>query len=183
MSGEDGTRRQVYAGRRAAVIPAVRPGPLTLVWWWRYEIMLAAGLPVAFLWAAGAFGWLPVVLMALGLVASVLVWPTARREVWGRIRCVYTAHRIRSGCVEAIIMNRRGRIPAVLWTVPTRFGERVWLWCRAGTTAADLEGAAGLLASCCLAPVVQVSAHPRYPALVVVDVVRDEKAWADSSIT
>ncbi|WP_203875713.1 hypothetical protein, partial [Planobispora takensis] len=178
-SDDKDARRQMFAGQKAAIIPLARPGPLTLAWWWRYEIMLVVGLPVVTLWAAARFGWPRVIAVMLALVLLVISVPVARREVWGWIRCVYTAHRIRSGCVEALIVNRRGRIPSVLWTSATPYGERVWLWCRAGTTATELERAEEILTVCCLATAVQVSAHPRYPALVLVDVIRDEKARAD----
>ncbi|GIH89997.1 hypothetical protein Psi01_06270 [Planobispora siamensis] len=162
----------MFVGQKAAIIPMGRPGLLTLAWWWRYEIMLVVGLPVVTLWAAARFGWPRVIAVMLALALLVISVPVARREVWGWIRCVYVAHRIRSGCVEALVVNRRGRIPSVLWTAATPYGERVWLWCRAGTTATELERAGEILAVCCLAPAVEVSAHPRHPALVLVDVIR-----------
>lgn len=81
--------------------------------------------------------------------------------------------RIRSGCVEASVVDRRGRVPYVLRTAVTPFGERSWLWCRAGTPVSDVEGAAEVPAVCCLAPLVRVVAHPRDPAPVAVEVIRD----------
>ncbi|MGC5012800.1 hypothetical protein ACLQ2R_18710 [Streptosporangium sp. DT93] len=178
MRSEEPQLRQISAARRAAIIPQARTGPLGLIWEWRYEIGLVLVVPVAVVLAVKIFGGGPV-LAAVALLALVVgAVPVARAEVWGWMRCVFTAHRVRSGCAEALVVNRRGRAPHVLRTVATPFGERAWLWCRAGTTVSDLEGAAEVLAICCLAPLVRVAAHPRHPALVAVEVIRDERAWA-----
>ncbi|WP_162641332.1 hypothetical protein [Streptosporangium sp. 'caverna'] len=181
MRREEPVAQQVSTTRRAAIIPAARTGPLALVWWWRYEIGLALCVPVAAVWAMGTLGWYRVVPAVALLALLVGAVPAVRAGVWGRIRCVFTAHRIRSGCVEALVVNRRGRVPHILWTAATPFGERAWLWCRTGTTVSDLEGATEVLAVCCLAQIVRITAHPRYPALAIVEVVREEKVWADGT--
>ncbi|MEU4829076.1 hypothetical protein [Streptosporangium sp. NPDC023615] len=178
MRSEEPRFGQLSATRRAAIIPQARTGPLGLIWEWRYEIGLVLVVPVAVVVAVRIFdwGWVLATVALLALVVGAV--PVARAEVWGRCRCVFTAHRVRSGCVEALVVNRRGRAPHVLRTVATPFGERAWLWCRAGTTVSDLEDAAEVLAICCLAPLVRIAAHPRHPALVAVEVIRDERAWA-----
>ena len=76
--------------------------------------------------------------MAIGVTAMVAAFPPGRqRRAW----CVVTPHRIRTGCTHAWIQTRDGRLPVALYTVPADFGERVWLWCRAGITARNLQAA------------------------------------------
>ncbi|MFB9525878.1 hypothetical protein [Nonomuraea roseola] len=144
-----------------ATTPTARPNPLVVLWRWRYEI----GLPVLLSFAIRQLG--PVVL----LFAAVLLWPPARSEVWGRIRCVVLAHRIRVGCVEAYVVNRRGKIPIVLWCAPAPFGARVWVWCRAGTTPDQLEAGRQVIAAACWVSEVVVLPHPRHGHRVLLEVV------------
>lgn len=156
-----------------ATTPMVRPNPLVVLWRWRYEL----GLPLACVFAFQAFGSMSLAVGAIPLVA--VLWPSARSGVWGRIRCVATAHRIRVGCVEAYIVNRRGKIPPVLWCAPAPFGERVWLWCRAGITTADLEAGSEIIARACWASEVIVHPHPRSPHRVLLEVVRQAGTFRD----
>jgi hypothetical protein len=60
----------------------------------------------------------------------------------------------------------------VLYTVPAHFGERVWLWCRAGITPADLEAARDILRSACWASDVRVVVNDRRSHIVVLEVIR-----------
>ena len=53
-------------------------------------------------------------------------------------------------------------------------GERVYLWCRAGTSAADFSSASKLLAAACMAKDIKVSQHARYAHLIALDVIRRE---------
>lgn len=150
-----------------ATTPVRRPGPLVVLWRWRYEIGTAGLLGHAAVTAPG-----PVLAVAAVTLLMIALWPAARSEVWGRIRCVVTAHRIRVGLAEAYVVNRRGRIPAVLWCAPAPYGERVWVWCPAGTGPADLERGRATIAGACWAADVVVRPHPRMPHRVLLEVIR-----------
>jgi hypothetical protein len=71
------------------------------------------------------------------------------------------------------VQTRRGRLPIILYTVPTDSGERVCVWCRAGITAADLIAARHVLAGACWATEVRVIPSPRYAHLVILEVIRN----------
>lgn len=156
---------------RSLVRPA-RPNPLVVLWRWRYEIGLPAVTAVAATASVRALGWPWTVGSAVILVSGLL----GRREVrrWSVIRawCVITQHRVRVGCAHAWIHSRSGKLPAVLWTSPGDYGERVVLWCRAGTTAADLEAARHLLAAACWARDVRVVPDPDHAQIVALRVIR-----------
>jgi hypothetical protein len=106
------------------------------------------------------------------LAGAVLVvgaaLPSARPLAW----VVLTPHRVRTGCAEARVHSRRGRLPMVLITRRRPNGERVWLWCVAGTSDEDLESARDLLANACWAREVRIVRNPRHPHIVGVDVIR-----------
>jgi hypothetical protein len=128
-----------------------------------------------------AAGWIalgPVAgaVIAAGLAAALIVmaacWPQGRRFLVARAWCIVTPHRVRVGCAQAWIHSRSGKIPAVLLTGRLSFGERVYLWCRAGTSADDLSSARKLLAAACWADDIRVTRHPRYAHLVTLDVIR-----------
>ena len=85
-----------------------------------------------------------------------------------------TPHRVRVGCAQAWIHSRYGKIPFILLTSRQPFGERVYVWCRAGISAADFSSAHELLAAACWAQDVKVNHHARYSHLVALDVVRRE---------
>ncbi|MFG1942307.1 hypothetical protein [Nonomuraea sp. NPDC048826] len=162
--------RELLAELNHATTPLARPNPLVALWRWRYEtaaLVLAGALARAVVVATG-----PALIAMAAVLAMVALWPPARSEVWGRIRCVVTAHRIRVGFVEAYLVNRRGKIPAVLWCAPAPFGERVWVWCRAGITADDLERGRSVIAGACWAADALVWPHPRKPHYVLVEVIR-----------
>ncbi|WP_300614579.1 hypothetical protein [Trebonia sp.] len=121
----------------SAVRQVHRPGPLEFAWHWRWEIgilAVTAGLSaviaasLGFLWLAAAAG------AGLAAVGALLRWPPARKRLVARAWCVITPHRVRAGCVNAWVQTRSGRLPFVLYAVPTECGERVQLWCRAGIT-------------------------------------------------
>jgi hypothetical protein len=85
---------------------------------------------------------------------------------------VVTAHRIRVGFVEAYVVSRRGKIPAIVWCAPAPFGERVWVWCRAGTSAEQIERGRTVIATACWAADVVVRSRDGSPHWVLLEVVR-----------
>ncbi|TKK90546.1 hypothetical protein FDA94_06020 [Herbidospora galbida] len=157
--------RQLVRALESRVAP---PGPFVVVWRWRYEAALLIGGPLF----VSLAGWQIVVTVAGLLVALVSVSPFARRYALARLWCVVIPHRIRAACAEALVVTRRGRLPIVLWTRPSREGERVWVYCRAGITEADFADTASLIASACWAREVRVTKSPRHPAVIRVDVIR-----------
>ena len=118
------------------------------LWHWRYELGLIAGGLLGAVTIGYTLGldWLiAAAAAALAILATAMTWPPARQALMARAWCVITPHRVRTGCTHAWIQTRDGRLPVVLYTVPADFGERVWLWCRAGITAGDLEAAREIL--------------------------------------
>jgi len=165
----------IMASVETAVSTVARPGLIARLWHWRYELGLIAGVLLAAV-SVGVIlgpGWL--IAMAAAMVATLaaaLAWAPARRRLIARAWCVITPHRVRTGCTHAWIQTRDGRLPAVLYTAPADFGERVWLWCRAGITAGDLEAARDILRSACWASDVRVIVNDRRSHIVVLEVIR-----------
>lgn len=152
--------------------PVKHPNLLVLLWRWRWELMLGVGLPgeVAVLVIGLGWAW------ALAVVGTVIVtfttWPAAQLWLLDHARCIITAHRIRTGCAQAWIQTRYGRLPIILLTTPEPFGERVHIWCSAGITREDFEEADGILRSACWASDVRVTSSSRYSHIVILDVIR-----------
>jgi hypothetical protein len=165
----------VIASVEAAVSVVARPRPIARLWHWRYELGLAAGtlLGVVGIGVTLGPGWLiAAAASTMAVLAAALAWPPSRRRIIARTWCVVTPHRVRTGCTQAWVQTRGGRLPAVLYTVPTDFGERVWLWLRAGITTGDLEAAREILAAACWASDVRVVVNDRRNHIVVLEVIR-----------
>lgn len=165
----------IMASVEAAVSTVVRPSLVGRLWHWRYELGLIAGTAGGTLAIAATLGvaWLIVtVALALAVLAAAVTYPPSRRRLIARAWCVITQHRVRTGCTHAWIQTRDGRLPVVLYTAPADFGERVWLWCRAGITAGALEAARDILRAACWASAVRVVVNDRRSHIVVLEVVR-----------
>jgi hypothetical protein len=148
-----------------------RPLPPTLLWRARWELAAAAttaaaGYPLVHtigpLWTLGVLG------LAAGGVAGR---PAARRRLARRISCVLLQHRLRTGLANARVFSPAGRLPALLWTRPTRDGVEILLWCPAGVIAEQLDRAADVLAAACYASQLTVRRHYRYTHLAWVHIV------------
>jgi hypothetical protein len=165
--------RQTRAGLEYALGTVARANLIVVVWRWRYELAAAAGFaaPWMALDTAAAAGVTAGLAAALAVTASVR---RGRRFLAARMWCIVTPHRIRSGCAQAWIHSRYGKLPIILVTRSQPLGERVYLWCRAGISAADFSSARELLTAACMAKEVQVSRHSRYAHLVALDVIRRE---------
>ena len=148
------------------------PTLLVATWRWRYEIAFISGLSVGLAAAISSFGVVPTMIAAIVLALTILCWPPARRFATDRAWCIVTAHRVRVGCVEGLIYSSRGKIPIILWTSHQAFGERVSLYCRAGTTADDFVSARTVLATACWAQDVAIFVDKCHPQLVILDVLR-----------
>jgi hypothetical protein len=165
----------VIASVETALSTVARPGIFGLIWSWRYELGLVTGLAVVGLASGYAFGaaWLAAI-AAVGLagLAMALSWVPSRRRLIARAWCIITPHRVRTGCRRAWVQTGDGRLPIILYTTPTVFGERVTLWCRAGITGGDLAAARDVLRAACWASDVRVVASARYAHVVVLEVIR-----------
>ena len=165
----------IMASVETAMSTVARPGLIARVWHWRYELGLIAGLVLGTVGIGITLGpgWLIAVAAAtMAIVAAALIWPSSRQRIIARAWCVITPHRVRTGCARSWIQTRDGRLPVVLYTVPAQYGERVWLWCRAGITAGDLEAAREILRSACWASDVRVVVNDRRSHIVVLEVIR-----------
>ncbi len=165
----------VMASVEHALSSVARPGFLALVWTWRYELGLSAGLATVGLasgYALGAAWLIAMATVGLVLLAAGLAWRPSRQRLVARAWCVITPHRVRTGCRHAWVQTRDGRLPVILYTTPAAFGERVTLWCRAGITHGDLEAARDVLRAACWASDVRVVATARYAHVVVLEVIR-----------
>jgi hypothetical protein len=165
----------VMASVEAAISVVARPGPIARLWHWRYELGLITGVLLGSV-AIGVTlgpGWLiAAVAAAMAVLAAALTWPPSRRRIIARTWCVITPHRVRTGCTQAWVHTRGGRLPTVLYTVPAEFGERVWLWLRAGITTGDLEAARDVLRAACWASDIRVVLNDRRSHIVVLEVIR-----------
>jgi hypothetical protein len=65
-----------------------------------------------------------------------------------------------------------GRLPLVLWTRPTKVGERAWVLCRAGICAEDFEDHLEELRAACFARDARVTRNRRWSHLVTIDIIR-----------
>jgi len=165
--------RQTRAGLEYALGTVARANLIAAAWHWRYELAAAAGLaaPWVALQTAAAAALTAGLAGALALTAC---FPRGRRFLAARLWCIVTPHRIRSACAHAWIHSRYGKLPVILLTRSQPRGERVYLWCRAGISAADFSSEQELLTAACMATDVQVSRHARYAHLVALDVIRRE---------
>lgn len=159
-----------------AIMPPARPNPVLMVWRWRYELTLLAGLSltlVALVEFLGPNGTMLLAVIAGSAVLTMLIaWPAARHRLNARAWCILTPHRLRTGCVQARIYTRCGRLPAILWCAPKEYGEQVLIWCPAGVTAGDFLTARQILAAACYASKIEVVTHPRYRHIVILGVIR-----------
>jgi hypothetical protein len=164
--------RQALAGLQYALGTVAPPNPLVFAWRWRYELIFGIGLPAALV----VLGGIPVMLGTLAamtvLAGAALLYAPTRRYLVARAWCIITPHRVRVGCAQAWIHSRRGKIPVVLLTTRQPFGERVHIWCRAGTSAIDFTSALPLLTAACWARDIRVSGNERFAQLMTLDVIR-----------
>jgi hypothetical protein len=163
---------RVPIGLRRALGAAAAPNLLVAGWRWRWEIALLAGLAAILIAGTTSVGVLPTIAVATVITLTVMSLPPTRQLVLNRAWCIITAHRVRAGCAEAMIYSSRGKIPVILWSAHQPFGERVLLWCRAGTSIEDFITSRAMLTSACWAQDVAVLPDIRHPHLVTLDVIR-----------
>ena len=141
-------------------------------WWWRYELGLLIGVSfgLAQLVLTVGTGWAVITVSAI--IGAFGPWPPTHHVFAAAAWRIITPHRLRVGFVEARIHSRNGRIPTVLRTSQEPFGERVRLWCPAGTSVEDFRAAVSILRAACWAADIRVTSHDRHAQLVTLDVIR-----------
>jgi hypothetical protein len=164
--------QRLLAELERAFRPVTRPNILVLAWRWRYELTLFVGLPAAIITLITQLNYLWILAEIAAIAATLTAWPQARTWLLAHARCAITAHRVRSGCAQAWIHSRRGRLPIILLTSPKPFGERVHIWCRAGICLEDFLSARDVLCSACWASELRISVSSRYSHIVILDVIR-----------
>ena len=154
-----------------------------VAWRWRAELTLLAAT-LAALWRLSLLITLTWAALALaGFVLVVLAVPHTRRFITRRFWCVLARHRLQRLCYEARLHTRSGRLPLILWTRPTRVGERAWLLCRAGICAEDFEAHKGELRAACYARDARVTRNTRWSHLITIDIIRRDTLAASHTIT
>lgn len=154
--------------------PVAPPSAIALLWRWRWEVLTFLGIPAGLAALMIKFGWIwGVAFIGISVVASV--WPASQHWLIAHAHCIITAHRVRTGCAQAWIQTRSGKLPVILLTRPQPSGEQAYIWCRAGICAEDFEAARDILRAACWATDVHVTAHPRYSHIVILDVIRGQK--------
>jgi hypothetical protein len=152
-------------------------------WRWRTEVLVLSAFAVA-LWRLSIIITITWAAVALGgFLVLALAVPDGRRFITRRFWCVLGRHRLQRLCYEARLHTRSGRLPLVLWTRPTRVGERSWIWCRAGICAEDFEAHVGELRAACYARDARVTRHTRWSHLVRIDIIRRDTLAASHVIT
>ena len=157
--------------------------PAGIAWRWRTELATLSALAVAF-WRLDTWTttiWATVILGGLAVVAFAV--PHSRRFITRRFWCVLARHRLQRLCYEARLHTRNGRLPLILWTRPTKVGERTWVLCRAGICAEDFEAHLGELRAACYARDARVTRNRRWSHLVTIDIIRRDTLAASTTIT
>jgi hypothetical protein len=152
-------------------------------WRWRAEFTTLASLLAAFcwLWSQITLIWAAVVLAAA--LTATFSEPHSRRFVNRRFWCVLARHRFHRLCWESRLHTRSGRLPWVLWTRPTKVGERLHVWCLAGLSAEDFTKHTGELAAACFARDARVTRNTRWSHIVTIDVIRRDTLAAKSKVS
>jgi hypothetical protein len=146
--------------------------PAGIAWRWRTELLVLTTLTAVF-WRLDTWTsptWAGVILG--GVAAVVAAVPHSRRFITRRFWCVLARHRLQRLCYEAKLHTRSGRLPLILWTRPTKVGERAWVLCRAGVCAEDFEAHLGELRAACYARDARVTRNRRWSHLLTIDIIR-----------
>lgn len=141
---------------------------------WRAEILITVVAVLVIVWLNKTVGdvWTWVCLAAVVLVA--IVWPGLRRFTVNRVWCVLDRHRIRTCLRNAKYrtMNLDGALPFMVWARPTKTGERVWMWMRAGSSPEELEHVLPHVASACYARDARLHRVRKMTTIVAFEVIR-----------
>jgi hypothetical protein len=149
------------------------PGPITILWRWRTELSLVAVGTAVWTMLSSRLGAPATLALVTTILVLVAVVPATRRGVWAHGRCTWARHQLYAAFREVRATTRLGRLPLIIRVHPTATGERALVFCRAGTSVADLRVHTEKLRTACWAGEVRVTSNPRRPQWVVLDLVRD----------
>ena len=127
---------------------------------------------VAVVWAVAVHA-VGLVWATVGLSAVIGVlsppWPAWLTGLWW---IVVTPRRLRIGLYQARIQSRDGKRPVIVRVTREPFGQRLRLWCPAGTSAEEIQAARGTLRAACWAADVRVRRDEHHSHMVTIDVIR-----------
>jgi hypothetical protein len=152
-------------------------------WRWRTELLTLGGLLAALAWLSGqiTIDWAAITEAAgLGILFAI---PATRRFIVRRFWCVLSRHRFQRLCWEARLHTRAGRLPVVLRVRPTKVGERLTIWCRAGVASKDFEQHTDELRAACYAREARVTRNTRWSQLVTIDIIRHDTLAARHKVS
>lgn len=152
------------------------------LWRWRTETLMLTCVASALAWLSGqiTLTWAAVVLAAAAVILFTV--PVTRRFLIARFWCVLSRHRFQRVCFEARLHTRTGRVPPVLWVRPTKVGERLTVWCRAGVAVEDFEQHTGEIRAACYAREARVTMNTRWSQIVTIDIIRHDTLAANRSV-
>ena len=152
-------------------------------WRWRTELTTLGGLLAALAWLSGQITIYPATVVLAAAIGIIFAVPWSRRFILRRFWCVLARHRFHRLCWEARLHTRAGRLPVVLWTRPTKVGERLHVWCRAGLSAEDFSQHSDELAAACYAREARVTRNTAWSQLVTIDVIRRDTLAARHQVS
>ena len=149
-------------------------------------VLVVIGLLVAGnWWLKSLFGDLAGNVVMLVLVIGLTTFPPTGRYLFARFWCVVDRHRIRA-CLKVCkvrTMNLDGALPFMLWARPTKTGERVWLWVRAGASGEDIRAALEYIAPACFARDARVQEIRKLSTVVAVEIIRRDPLSSGDAVT
>ena len=147
------------------------------------ELAILLLLVHAWRWAAARTGPLWTELLGVMLLCGGMSWGRSRRWLLAPVGCEFSRARLRAALAELRLTRRDGRPPIMFGVVPTATGERVWLLCPIRVAAEDIAEEADRLAAACFARGLRVARHRRWPAVVVLDVIRRDRQAGKPAMT
>lgn len=149
-----------------------------VAWRWRTELTILTATGAAW-WRLGYLtGQIWAAILTGLALAGLGCLPWTRRRFW----CLLARHRTQRLCYEARLHTRAGRLPLILWTRPTKVGERLHLLCRAGICAEDFEAHLGELRAACYAREARVTRNRKFSHLVTIDIIRRDTLAANQHV-
>ena len=182
MSNNTGSRSQANPYQLEELFVKFHRTPAGIAWRWRAELIIITVLAAAW-WRLDTWTTRTWAIIILAVAFAVLgAVPHSRRFITRRFWCVLARHRLQRLCYEARLHTRSGRLPLILWTRPTKVGERTWVLCRAGICAEDFEAHIGELRAACSARDARVTRNRRWSHLVTIDIIRRDTLAASELI-
>jgi hypothetical protein len=150
----------------------------------RAVLLVATVAAVGNLWFQAQLGGVVGNLLFVALVAGLLLFPPTGTYLIARFWCVLDRHRMRA-CLKVCkirTMNLDGSLPLMLWARPTKTGEKVWLWVRAGASGDDIEDALSYIAPACFAMDARMERVRKLATVVKVEIIRRDPLASSDAI-